>query len=302
MKSPIVILGASGIIGRGAVQAALEAEWPVIAVDADAAGLERLRAIEGAAGLTLLIGSVNSDAESAALAEAVRKLDRPVAGVIDAIPGGSARGRLLDQPTETLCRQIESGLLPHLAAARQLIPLMAEARRGGTYILIGGPGSALPWSGYGHQSVTAAGLRMLAQVLHRESCAFDVRVQLLSVDLPVCTRKRASDCPQWPTARSIGERALALIERSVEEAGPIVVHGDTASSAMCDSHQSTLSVAAEQLVAKTLKRLRSDADGAKHDPDIGVSSQSQSCLQRDDRPQTSPTELPFPFRNEVAPR
>lgn len=255
MQWPVLVLGASGVVGQGAVRAALEAGHPVIAVDQDGPGLTRLQETHGDANLVVVQGSVATDADSAALGKALRRLNRPIAGVVDAVSGGTMRGRLLDHPTTALCQQLESSVLPHLSAARQLLPLLADAKRGGTYVVIGGPGSTLPWSGYGHLSVAAAGLRMLVQVLHDESRAFDVRVQLLSVDLPVCTgRPRTNDCPKWPTALSIGERAMELIQRSTPngEAGPIVSHSAQGAS----SPSLTTNPSAEQWVTHTLQRLR----------------------------------------------
>lgn len=214
MTAPVLILGATGIVGRGLVAAAVEAGRPVIAVARDRAELQRLRASHANAEITVLAGSVGSDAEAAALAQTLRALDRPLAGAVVAVSGGSGRGRLLDQPVAMLQHQLDQDLLPHLAAARHLLPLLAEADRGGSYVLIGGPGSDLPWSGYGHRSVAAAAQRMLACVLHDEARALSVRVQLLAVDAPVCSDlSRAQACPKWPSAIDIGRRALELIER-----------------------------------------------------------------------------------------
>lgn len=228
MKLPILVLGATGVVGRGLVAAAVEAARPVIAVARDPAELERLRASHPGADLTVLAGAVTGDADAAVLAEAVRALGRPLAGVVAALAGDTARGRLLDQPVATLQRQLDQELLPHLAAARHLLPLLVAANRGGVYLLIGGPGSELPWAGYGHRSIAAAAQRMLARVLHDEAHALAVRVQLLAVDLPVCgDHNRDRACPQWPSALDIGRRALGLIERggNGEPAGAIVPYG-----------------------------------------------------------------------------
>ena len=55
---------------------------------------------------------------------------------------------------------------------------------------------------------------MLACALHDEALPLGVRVQLLSVDMPVCVdATRRARCPQWPTAIDIGRQALALLAR-----------------------------------------------------------------------------------------
>lgn len=217
IAAPILVLGATGVVGRGVVRAALEAGRPVVAVARDREALAALAAAHAGADLTPLAGSVADDAASAELAGRLHALGRPLAGVVAAIAGAPVRGRLLDQPTTRLCDGIHADVCPHLAAARALLPLLASGGRGGSYVLIGGPGSAMPWSGYGQRSIAAAALRMLARVLHQEALPLGVRVQLLSVEAPVAQGRHA--CAQWPTAEAIGRRALSLIDRS--EAVPV---------------------------------------------------------------------------------
>lgn len=215
MKAALIVLGATGAVGRGVVQAALDGGWPVIAVARDGAGLDALRRQHSAADLITISASVASESDAAQLGDDLRALGRPLGGVVATVCGGSKRGRLLDQPADFLRRTLDEDLLPHLAAARHLLPLLAASDRGGGYVLIGGPGGENPWAGYGHGSIAAAALRMLARVLHDEARAYPVRVQLLAVDSPLQTdANRKHACSQWPNALSVGRRALALIEHS----------------------------------------------------------------------------------------
>ncbi len=215
MKGPVVVLDASRGIGRAVVQAAVDARRPVIAVSLDQASLRQLKAAYPAADLTLITGSIADDSRSAALAVALRKLDRPLAGIVIAMCREPDRGRVLEQSTDVLRQALNDELLPHLAGARALLPLLAEAGRNGRYLVIGGPGSEQPWAGYGHRSVSAAAARMLLRVLHDEARALTVRVQLLAVEMPARTDDNyAHACAQWPSAVDIGERALALIDQT----------------------------------------------------------------------------------------
>lgn len=223
---PILVLGATGIMGRGVIAAALDARRPVIAVADNPRELHTLAACHSGADVTAVAGSLHTDAAGAELAAAVRALHRPFIGVVAALSSAPARGRLLEHPAESLQRQLDHDLLPHLVAARHLLPLLAAGNRGGSYVLIGGPGSELPWAGYGHRSVAAAAQRMLARVLHDEAHSLAVRVQLLAVDLPVTGECRVQACPHWPSASDVGRRALALVERSDSDAvaGPVVAY------------------------------------------------------------------------------
>lgn len=218
MTPSLVVLGATGGIGRGVVAAAVAAGRPVIAIARDATALRDLRQRHPDADIVALPASVASDGDAADLARRLLALGRPLDGVVVAVGGELERGRLLDQPADFLRRKLDEDLLPHLFAARHLLPLLAESMRDG-YVLIGGPGANHPWASYGHCSIAAAALRMFARVLHDEARAFSVRVQLLTVDSPACTeRNRDHACPQWPSALSIGRRALALIDRSAANA------------------------------------------------------------------------------------
>lgn len=276
IQAPILVLGGAGIVGAGVVQAVVDAGWPVIAVDRDVDGLARLRHRHADADLTLLPGSLATDADGNDIVDTLRRMGRPLAGVVATIAGGGTRGRLLDRPSATLCQQLDQDLVPHLVAARQLLPLLAQADRGASYILIGGPGGATPWAGYGHRSVAAAALRMLASVLHDEARPLGVRLQLLAVDVPVCIEdERIKPCPHWPTAASIGRRALELITRETTgaTARAIVPYGDgphapAPADAVAGDMQDASYV--RRLLARTLCRAQdANTRAAEQEADIG---------------------------------
>lgn len=211
IQSPLLVLGATGTVGRGVVEAAVATGRPVIAVARKARELADLRRQYPEADLATLCGSIADDEQAQRLAGAVRDLGRPLGGVVVAVSSCDNRGSLLAQTSQALRCRLDTDLMPHLAAARAFLPLLAQANRGGGYVVIGGPGSNRAWSGYGHRSVAAAALRMLVNALHDEARPLGVRVQLLSVDAPARNGSRDC-CPHWPTAHQIGQQALALID------------------------------------------------------------------------------------------
>jgi NAD(P)-dependent dehydrogenase (short-subunit alcohol dehydrogenase family) len=213
VRPAVLILGATGTIGRGTVQAAIEADWPVVAVARDATALEQLRLRYPHAQVRTVVGSVADDTSATALVTELRKLNRPFLGVIAALGTGRERGRLIDQSSSRLRDSFDEAVVPHLVAARHLLPWLSESGRNCGYVVIGGPGGRYPWAGYGHRSIAAAALQMLARVLHSEARQFSVRLQLLEVESPV--RTDANDkhaCKQWPCASHIGRKALALLK------------------------------------------------------------------------------------------
>jgi NAD(P)-dependent dehydrogenase (short-subunit alcohol dehydrogenase family) len=214
MKAPVVVIDAASDVGRGVVEAALAAARPVVAVSAAADELAHLREHFSDAHLTTLAGSIATEAEAAMLAAALRDLDRPIAGVVIANAAQPLRGRVLDHAAAAIQGQLERELLPQLAAARALIPLLLGARRNGGYVVIGKPGGEQPWAGYGAYSIAVAAAGMLVRALHDEARLLGVRVQLLAIPRPVRTARNCERaCAGWPDALAIGEQALALIDR-----------------------------------------------------------------------------------------
>lgn len=213
MKPEILVLGATGTVGGGIVAALLEAGHAVVAVGRSGERLAALkRRCASFRGVELLPGSVASDTDGAALAAALRQRRRPLGAVVASLAGPMERGRLLSQPAEFLRRRLDEDLIPHLAAARHLLPLLADKAGGGDYVVIGGPGAEHPWANYGHASIAASAMCMLARVLHAEAGPLGVRVQLLSVAQPVRTDDNAHyACARWPSARAVGQRVAGLL-------------------------------------------------------------------------------------------
>ncbi len=231
-----VVLGAAGTIGSGVVGALLEVGSPVLAVGPAGPRMQALaEQFVAEPGLQRLEhGCITNDAQAAALALRLRERGQPLGAVFACIGTPLQGGKLLDQPTAVLQQRLESDLLPHLAAARHLLPLLAEASTPGHYILIGGPTPQRGWSGYGHASVNAAATQMLVQVLHEEALAIGVRVQMLAVSHPVSHPANARHaCIQWPSALAVGRRAVALMKADGQRPEAIVPF--TADNAPCPS-------------------------------------------------------------------
>lgn len=212
IRPPLVIVGATGMVGGRVLAQALAAGRRVIAVANEPEALAQLQGRHGNA-LTTLVADVRTDADAADLAARLGALPGPApAAVIAAIRGEVGSRRVLDAPADFLRRRLDEDLLPHLSIARHLLPLLATQPRAG-YVLVGGPGADQPWSGYGHHSIGAAALRMLARVLHEEARTLPVRVQMLAVDSPVRSAANAAHaCVQWPDADAIADHALRLVD------------------------------------------------------------------------------------------
>jgi NAD(P)-dependent dehydrogenase (short-subunit alcohol dehydrogenase family) len=210
----VLVLGAGGQAGAGVVRAALADGRTVVAVSHDGAALAALREAHRAAPLHVLEAPVASDADAATLAARLRALDLRFDGVVASLVGEHPCGRLIDQPASVLQRTLDQDLMPHLFAARHLFPLLQDGARG--YVLVGGPGGNYPWAGYGHCSIAAAALRMMARVLHDEAGRHGLRVQLLTLDAPLYGARAARGDAAAAQADAVGRRALAMLDAGRE--------------------------------------------------------------------------------------
>jgi NAD(P)-dependent dehydrogenase (short-subunit alcohol dehydrogenase family) len=228
IDAPIVVVGATGTIGSALVRALVAGGQPVVAVAPQPERLGRLRdAVARPAAVTPIVGRIETDADAAQLADQLRALARPLAGAVVTFPHGRCavvgadRGRLLDQSTDDLGECLRYTVLAQHALARHLVPLLAESGRNARYLIVGGPGSEAPWAGYGHRSIATAATRMLARVLHDEARASGVRVQLLSIDSPLRGERPADhECPEWPSASDVAQRAARLLDRGAASDQP----------------------------------------------------------------------------------
>ena len=244
MPRALVVLGAGGTVGTGVVEAALDSGHAVVAVGMDAAARHALLAGRPHAWLTAIEGAIGSDADAAVLALRLRALHVRIDGVIASLAGVHPCGRLMDEPADVLQRTLDQDLLPHLFAARHLLPLLVDDSAG--YVLVGGPGGRYPWAGYGHCSIAAAALRMMARVLHDEAGRQGQRVQLLSMDAPLGAKASTE-------AVALGHRALAMLEAARRSCpAPIVDYAASPASGVIAS-------AAASTASSPAKRQRAHA-------------------------------------------
>lgn len=240
IEAPIVVIGATGTIGSALVRHLAASGQPVIAIAPQLDRLQVLSAVVAPGAVTALTGRIENDADAERLADELRALGRPLAGVVVTFPHGRTavvgvdRGRVLDQTTARLEDCLRQTVLAQHALARELIPMLAESERNARYVIVGGPGSETPWAGYGHRSVAMAATRMLARVLHDEARALGVRVQLLSIDSPVRSDVPGEhECPDWPSASDVARKAARLLDRDGRDESTDAVVACGRSSAAC---------------------------------------------------------------------
>lgn len=219
----MVVVGATGGIGRGVVEAALAAGHRVVAVAPDNDELSRLASdLRSTGTVRTLAGSIDDDERGSRLASSLRALRQRLVAVVIAVNAPVRSGRLLDREVDEVMATIRANALVHLVAARQLIPLLSETCGGALFIGVCSGAADFPWAGYGEVSVAASALKMLMRVLADEVVGSPVRVRLLQVNSMVRTHKNAGcACESWPSAVEIGRCVVEQI-RKYDSGNPIV--------------------------------------------------------------------------------
>lgn len=214
----ILVLGATGTVGRGIARVMNGAGWSVVAVARNAARLDALA--QDLPELATQTGSVATDADAGVLAQALRVSAAPFDAIVAAFNLPLVERSLLDCSADTLVEVLQGNLVSHLSAARALLPLLVP---GGRYIGIGGGMADFTFAGMGPVSICQAGQRNMFRFLAMEGQERGVSVvELMLYSNIVDPADEDAASPRDIRADEAGAHVLAVIERPEEFAGPIL--------------------------------------------------------------------------------
>lgn len=210
----ILVIGATGDVGRGVVRVLRARGHAVTAMARNAARLEALSAETGAVAVP---GSLADEASAARAVADVRAVLPTLDGVLVSINAPRERSALMDLSAADLTEALNSDLIAHFTAARAFIPAI---RDGGVYIGVAGGSSDYILAGGAHMSVAQAGLRMLHRALAHEVRRVNVR-QLTVASVVAADSNRHAAQPAWVTDLEVGEQAAQMIEQPQAFADPV---------------------------------------------------------------------------------
>jgi NAD(P)-dependent dehydrogenase (short-subunit alcohol dehydrogenase family) len=177
MRQVLLVLGATGSVGRAVVRSAVAAGVPVVGA---ARRLEALRAVEHENESGLLetaFASLKSEVHARRLVQNLHKRRIEPAAVIVALRGGDDAGCVQDMGSNQFARMLARDLAPHIVAARTLLPVLA--RNGGRYIVVGtNEGRARP-PGSGYRAVLTAALETTLRILQDDPRHAGSRLEFL---------------------------------------------------------------------------------------------------------------------------
>jgi NAD(P)-dependent dehydrogenase (short-subunit alcohol dehydrogenase family) len=204
----LVVIGATGDVGRGVVAQSVSRGWRTIAVARAGERLRHLAAEYGPAdALETVVGNVGGEAAALALAEAVDLT--PTTSVVNAISAPWSGSRLAALSWRELSGYLESYLGAHLIAARVFLPRLGA---GTVYLGIGGGMADWTAPGLVPVSMAQAAQRVLYQGLDQEFRDFPAAIRELMVVSKVAGHSnRGTADPRWLTDLEVGMRACDIV-------------------------------------------------------------------------------------------
>ncbi|WP_308209687.1 NmrA family NAD(P)-binding protein [Actinomadura madurae] len=215
--SRLVVLGATGDVGRGVVEAALARGWAVTAVARREQALDELAAEFGPV-VEVVAGSIDGDEAAVALAGALDL--RPGTSVVNTISVPWSPQRLLSTSYDELVTYFAGYVGAHLSAARALLPRLADRA---VYLGVGGGMADFVPRGMAPVSMVQAAQRNLYRGLQAENREAVIR-ELMIVSKVNGRGNRHEASAEWLTAEQVGERVVAVVgdPEAAGNSGPVV--------------------------------------------------------------------------------
>lgn len=213
----LIVLGATGDVGRGVVSDGLARDWQVTAVARTADSLAGLAGTTRTDKLQLVQGSVADKTLATRLLEQLTITDDTSVAVTINTPWPRTRAPELHWPD--ISAYFDAYLGAHLTAAQVLIPALAK---GTTYLAVGGGMADFVPSGLIPVSMAQAAARMLFRGLAKDYDAHGVLVrELLVVSMVSGRSTREMAHPSWLTDLELGRQVCDMIANPDQFDGPI---------------------------------------------------------------------------------
>lgn len=217
-NSALLIIGASGDVGQGIVDAALKSGRTVIAA---ARSKEKLAALPNAddENLHIITGSVASEDDALALWNEAAKI-APIGEVVISVNAPRDPVMLRDTNADAIADLFAGNVLTHYNAAKVILPLLPDD---GKYIGIGGGMADFVFPTVVPVSMTQAAIRNLYRGLAKEyKGGADVR-ELMIASMVNGPSKAGQAEESWITNLECGQHLIALLDNMDAFNAPVTV-------------------------------------------------------------------------------
>ena len=207
----LLLIGATGDVGRGIAAELLDAGYEVLAVGHHEGRLAELAKVLGHARLRTLVGSVADEAAAQSLLDKARTVVPVFDGVIVSVNLPMKSATLHAQSLDDVIATLRGNVGMHFVAAKAFIPAV---RAGGLYLGIGGGMADFVAEGTGVMSMCQAAQRNMYRALALEYADCGLRFhELLVCSMVAGHSNRDKAHPKWITDREIGRYVLAILEQ-----------------------------------------------------------------------------------------
>jgi len=225
MKKPmrLLVIGATGDVGRGIVAVAAARGWSIAAAGRTQSKLDELKADHPP--IVAIVGDVASPEAAAALMKRAADELGGIDAVVVSVNAPARMRPLFDNDEDGLVDLFRANVISHFHAAQAALDaLPAEG------VLLGIGGGMADWvpPNGAHLSIMQAGLRNLYRGLAREHPDRTIR-QMQIASMVNGMNKRAIAQESWVTDLDCGEHVCAIFENPAAFNGPIIVLKDRAS-------------------------------------------------------------------------
>jgi NAD(P)-dependent dehydrogenase (short-subunit alcohol dehydrogenase family) len=218
----VLIFGATGDVGGGAIDALLGAGHAVLAISRGGPKGEALRQRYAGRTFELIEGSVSDEDSANTLLAGVRERVDAVDAVLASLGGRPAQSSsLMEWKSADLITALHDNLITHFVAAKTFIPMVAD---GGAYVALGGAMADRIFPHYSYNSMIQSALRTMFRYFDHEAENRSIAIRELIIGAMVTTDdKRKRDDPKynWITDREVGEHIRAIFESPADFPGPI---------------------------------------------------------------------------------
>lgn len=218
----LLVIGASGDVGRGISRAARVLGWTVVGAARDAAklgDLARTLPKESLGSFYPCTGDVSTQAGARELWEAASAVAGRIDAVVISVNAPNRSSPLVDWTAEQLSELFQANLLSHFNAAKVMLPLLPDD---GMLVGIGGGTADFVIPGMAPLSMAQAALRMMYRGLARERDGGALVRELMIVSMINGASKRDEAQPEWLTDDEIGRHVCTILSHPEDFPDPVI--------------------------------------------------------------------------------
>jgi NAD(P)-dependent dehydrogenase (short-subunit alcohol dehydrogenase family) len=219
MIKRILVVGASGDVGQGIVEAAANKGWTISAAGRDLRKLNIVASRFADGQVQAIRGSLASPGEADQLINEAKAGLGQIDAVVVSVNAPNVSRALVDWDTEDLISVFRSNLFTHFHSAKAVLTLLPPDAM---LLGIGGGTADFVRADRAQISMAQAALRMMYRGLAKENPGRLIRqLQIAAMVNGESTRAQADE--SWLKDTEIGRYACAAIERPAEFSGPVIV-------------------------------------------------------------------------------